>query len=329
LSETERIRIANLDGGYPSYEAEHKLLGDLGCTYDVFSGDRHDRDGKLRFAQGAKGIFLRWTKLDGQALDAMPSVRYVVRYGVGYDNVDLEAAAQRGVLVCNVQGYANDAVSDHALAFLLASLRGLKAGRERLLTHYTSAPRQNVRELRELTVGVVGLGRIGSAFCRKVRPLVQQTLACDPYVDDARFSDLGVERRSFEQLLPECHAISIHCNLTPETKGMFDAGAFKTMRNDAVLINTARGPVVDEDALEAALTAGEIQGAGLDVWTDEPPRENRRALLDHPEVEVTGHYAWYSQPASKELQRRAAANMAAMLQGRTPEDCLNPDAAGR
>jgi D-3-phosphoglycerate dehydrogenase / 2-oxoglutarate reductase len=316
--------IANLDGGYDGYEKERALLAELGYDLRIFEGGRHDRAAKLAFARGALGIFLRWTELDDAAFAALPSVKYAVRYGVGYDNVDLDAATRHGVLVCNVQGYATHSVSDHALALTLSCLRCLHEGGDQLVSHYGTPPRDPMPELHELTAGIVGLGRIGGMYCRKIRPLVRRVLACDPYIPEDRFEDTGAVKSTLDTVLSESDIISIHCNLTEKTAAMFDTAAFAAMRPGAILINTARGPIVNEDALTEALNSGRLAGAGIDVFHDEPPRENRRPLLDHPRVTATGHYAWFSTPASRELQRRAGRNMAEMLQGRIPEDALNP-----
>jgi len=319
-------RIVVLDGGYRSYAREEALLDGLGYSLEVFEGGRHDREAKLEFAAGATGIFIRWTVLDDAAFAKIPSVKYVVRYGVGYDNINLDAACRRGVMVSNVQGYANDSVSDHALALMLACIRNLRSGGQQVLSRFGAPPRDSIMELHEMTVGIVGLGRIGSAFCGKVKPLVNRVIACDPYIPRERFGQVGAEPCPFERLLSESDVVSIHCNLTDETRCMFDVDAFARMHSNAILINTARGPIVDEEALLDALERGNLYGAGVDVFHDNPPLLNRRALLDHPHVVATGHYAWFSTRASRELQRRAAENMAAMLRGEIPVDCLNPDA---
>jgi len=319
-------RIVVLDGGYEDYDAEESILRNAGATLEHFMGGRHDTAGKLAFAEGAIGAFVRWTPFDGAAYDAAPSLRHLVRYGVGYDNLDIPAASQRGVMLCNVQGYANQSVSDHALALILACIRNLRQGSEQLRSHYGAPPRPHMPDLKDMTLGIVGLGRIGGTLCTKARGLFKRVLACDPYVDQRRFDFLGAERMALDDILAQSDVVSIHCNLSDETRNMFDAAALAKMHPTAILINTARGPVVDEDALLEALTADRLYAAGLDVYCDEPPLENRAALLAHPHVQATGHYAWYSNDAAKQLQRRAAENMAAMLRGEIPDDCLNPEA---
>lgn len=246
-----------------------------------------------------------------------------MRYGVGYDNIDLDAASARGILVCNVQGYANHSVSDHALALMLACVRSLRSGMEQLRTNYASPPNAHMLELHEMTLGIVGLGRIGGTLCAKARGLFRRVVACDPYIPAERFSELGAEACSLEELLAVSDVVSLHCNLTDETHHILNARTFDRARPNAIIVNTARGPVVDEDALTAALESGRVFAAGIDVFEDEPPKSNRDPLLSHPRVVATGHYAWYSERASRELQRRAALNLEAMLRGEIPEDCLN------
>lgn len=320
------MRVVVIDTGYKTFEVEQEIFARIGATLDVFDGERHDRESKIAFSQGADGILLRWTEIDDAFLDAVPGVKALVRYGIGYDNIDLAAASRHNVRVANVQGYANHSVSDHALALLLASVRGFipSPKLERFRGTYGAPPRNDIPELKDLTLGIVGLGRIGGTLCGKAQGLFRRVLACDPYIPRERFECLNAQPCDLDTLLAESDAVSIHCNLTDETRLMFDARALAKMRPGAFLVNTARGPVVDEDALREAIDRGHLCAAGLDTFWDEPPLENRDALLQNERVIATGHYAWYSIPASQELQRRAAENMVRFLCGGIPEDCLNP-----
>ncbi|HOZ47661.1 MAG TPA: C-terminal binding protein [Candidatus Hydrogenedentes bacterium] len=325
MTQPEDKRVVVVDTGYASYDQEREILGRSGYSLELFGGDRLDTAGKAAFAYGATGMLVRWTTVDGAFLDTASTLKAIVRYGVGHDNIDLAAAAARGIAVCNVQGYANHSVSDHALALVLACVRNLRSGMAQLRPNYTAAPNAYMPELREMTLGIIGLGRIGGTLCTKARGLFKRVMACDPYVPAGRFSKLGAEACSLDELLAASDVVSLHCNLTNETHHLLDAAAFGRMRPNVVVINTARGPVMDEDALTAALEAGKVFAAGLDVFEDEPPLSNRDPLLLHPRVVATGHYAWYSERASFELQRRAALNLEAMLRGELPEDCLNRD----
>ncbi len=207
-------RVAVIDTGYESYDQEREILGRSGYSLTIFPGARHDVAGKIAFARGAAGMMVRWTTVDGAFLDAVGSLKAIVRYGVGYDNVDLDAASARGVLVCNVQGYANQSVSDHVLALIFACVRGLRAGMEGLRSRYAAAPEVYMPELHEMTLGIVGLGRIGGTLCGKARGLFKRIVAVDPYIPAARFGELGAEACSLERLLAVSDVVSLHCNLT-------------------------------------------------------------------------------------------------------------------
>jgi len=317
-------KVVIIDGGYASYAYEQKVLGNAGHRIDIFQGDRHDRQGRIKFSQGAIGLLYQWTKIDTEILDGVPTVKAVVRYGAGFDNVDLTAASERNVKVANVTKYANHSVSDHALALMFACTRALPLGEKKLRTRYLKPPRQQIFEFKDKTLGVVGLGSIGETLCKKAKSLFKRMLAYDPYLPKKRFNDLGVIKTDLKSLLAESHVISLHCNLTEETTRLINGESFRRMVQRPILINTSRGPLLDYEALLTALNNGQIHSVGLDVYWEEPPSANRDELLSHPHVIATGHYAWYSEEAMIELQKRATNNMLKLLQGKIPEDCLNP-----
>jgi len=316
------MEIAVIDPGYDSYDYERQLFEEHNYAFKVFSGHHHDREGKIAFAMDAVGVLLRWTDVDGQFLSRLPKLKAIVRYGVGYDNISLDATKRHGVRVANVQGYANHAVSDHALGLLLSCSRLLPLRGRTLKDDFGNPPAMDVIEFSNKTLGIVGLGRIGSTFCRKAQPLFERILAADPYIPAERFEHLGAIQYDFQTLLRESHAISIHCNLTHETHGLFDHRAFSKMGKRPIVVNTARGPVVEADALLDALHKDAVHSAGLDVFPEEPPGEKMQALFSHPRVIATGHYAWYSIRSSEELQKRAADNLLALLRGEVVDDEL-------
>jgi D-3-phosphoglycerate dehydrogenase len=170
----------------------------------------------------------------------------------------------------------------------------------------------------------IGLGRIGTHFVKKAAPLFRRTLVSDPYVADHQFLESGTEKTDLSTLLSESHVISIHCTLTDETRYMINSEAFYLMKNRPILINTARGPVIEEKALLRALDEGLIHSAGIDVWEDEPVTDKQTPLIQHPRLIGTGHVAWYSEYSMKEVQKRAADNLLALLRGEMIPDCLNP-----
>jgi D-3-phosphoglycerate dehydrogenase / 2-oxoglutarate reductase len=314
--------IAVIDEGYDSYSYEQELFRQHAYRFEVFAGDRHDRKAKSAFAQNAEGILVRWTVIDENFLNTLPHLRAIVRYGTGYDNIDVQAVKRHGIRFANVQGYASHSVSDHALMLLFACARGLLPGQKTFFTGYTNPPFADILELREMTLGIIGLGRIGSALCRKAQSLFKRVLANDPYVPPQKFAQFQAETCSLSALLQQSDAISLHCNLTKETTHLIKAQELEQMLRRPVLVNTSRGPVLDEQALLPALAGNKIHSLGLDVFSDEPPGENMKAVLQHPRVVATAHYAWYSRAANLDMQKRAAENLLGLLQGKAVEDEL-------
>ena len=316
-------KIAVLDPGYEHYHYERDLLSHSGYELKIFHGTGDDHQAKINFAADAVGLFVRWTRIDEFFISNCPHLKVIIRYGSGYENIDLEAASRANVKVANVGGYGNHSVSDHALSLIYASIRGLFQGASLSHDQFGKAPFPEIFELHRKTLGIIGLGRIGGTLARKAVGLFGKVVASDPYIQDTRFSDLGVEKVNLEGLLRQSHVISIHCNLTDETRHLIDSAAFGMMDQRPYLINTARGPVIETEALLLALEDNMIRGAGLDVFDSELPSEIDRRIIDHPRIIATGHYAWYSENSLDELQKRAAQNMVALLRNETIEDSLN------
>jgi len=264
------------------------------------------------------------TAVTDELLSHAKQLRVVGRAGVGLDNVDVDASTRRGILVINAPTANILSATEHTMAMMLALCRNVPGADASVRRGEWKRSKFMGVELSGKTLGIIGLGRIGGTLCGKALGLFRRVLACDPYIPEERFRSLGAVRTSLEPLLGESDVVSIHCNLTDETRFLICERTLALMRPRAILINTARGPVVDEEALVRALESGRLHGAGLDCFWDEPPLANRDRLLAHPRVIATGHYAWYSSASGRELQRRAAENMVAMLEGRIPQDCLNP-----
>ncbi len=317
------MEIVILDTGYKSYSFEKELFEQEGFLLKIYSGQKGDPLQKLDFAKNAVGILVRHTIIDEEFLSSMKNLKAVVRYGVGYDNVDIDACSRHGIKVANVQGYANHSVSDHAMALMFACIRGMWDTESQLKKAFSSPPVNDIFELHDKTLGIIGLGRIGSQFCIKASPLFKNIIASDPYKPQDHFSRLAVQSVSLSELLKESDIISLHCNLTPETRHLLDKNEFSAMNKRPVIINTSRGEVVSEDALIEALEKDMIHSAGLDVFENEPLTDKQNKLINHPRVICTGHYAWYSDKSSEELQGRAAINLLNLLKGIPVEDQLN------
>lgn len=317
-------KIKVLDTGYDSFAYEQQLFEKNGFSFEIFPGEKGDVDGKIEFAADADGLLIRWTEIETDFLSAMKNLKAVVRYGVGYENLDLEAINKTDVKVANVQGYGNHAVSDHALALMYACNRMVPEGQKEIKKIFGAPPDKKIRDFHESTLGIIGLGRIGGTLCKKAVHLFKNVIACDPYISPDRFEELGASAVSLEELMQQSDVISIHCNLTNETNNLLNDSVFDFTKKSPIVINTARGPVIDQSSLLEALNNHQISHAGIDVYNTELAYELPDELLNHPSVICTGHYAWYSEHSHQELQKRAADNLLALLQGKVIEDCLNP-----
>ena len=203
-------KIKVLDTGYDSFAYEQQLFESNGHCFEIFSGEKGDVDGKIAFASDADGILIRWTEIDAHFLSTLKKLKAIVRYGVGYENIDLIAINKTNVKVANVQGYGNHAVSDHALALMYACNRMLLNGQKGVKTKFGDPPGKRILEFHECTLGIIGLGRIGGTLCQKAVHLFQKVIASDPNIPENRFGELGAGKVSLEDLMQQSDVISIH-----------------------------------------------------------------------------------------------------------------------
>ena len=274
----------------------------------------------------ADGVLVQYGDVTRRVLDGLPRLRVVVRYGVGVDGIDLAAATDRGIPVVNVPDYGTDEVANHAVTLLLALSRKLaRLDRQTRRGGWDVFRVGPVTRLLGQTVGLLGCGRIGSAVARKLAGFDVRLLGWDPFV--GAFPP-GVQPVAFERLLAESDYLTIHCPLTPDTRHLLGEEALAQLRPTAVLINTARGGIVDTAALTAALQQGLLAGAGLDVLEAEPI-DPSSPLLQMEQVIVTPHAAWYSEEGRSDLKRRAAEEAVRVLRGERPRHCVNPEALAR
>jgi D-3-phosphoglycerate dehydrogenase len=265
------------------------------------------------------------TPVVARVLDACAELEAVARAGVGIDNIEVAAAADRGVTVTNVPDYCTDEVATHTVALLLACARSLgRYDRSVADGEWDFRAGGEIHRLRGSTLGFLSFGPIARRMREQLRGFDLDVVAHDPYVDAETMADHGVEQVGLEALLDRSALLSVNAPLTDETRGMVDSDAFTRLPDHAVLVNTGRGGVVDEDALLAALEDGEIAGAGLDVFEEEPPTDS--PLLDREDVLGSPHAAWYSVEAKRDLNESVAANLRAVLvDGETPPDWIDPD----
>jgi D-3-phosphoglycerate dehydrogenase len=259
-------------------------------------------------------------------MGALEALKVVVRTGVGYDVIDVKAATELGVIVVNVPDIWVREVANHTLALLLAWNRQIVTLDRQVHAGIWNpgVPGPHTGALHGETVGIVGLGNIGSAFARRIAALETKVIACDPYVDDARFAALGVERVTLEALAAQSDYISVHTLLNAETRHLIGETFFRRTKPTAILINTSRGPVVDEQALYQALVDKRLAGAALDVWEREPVvADNPLLTLDN--VIATPHAAYFSSAAVAQVPRRCGEEVARVLSGQRPLNVVNPE----
>jgi len=287
-----------------------------------FIGDPDELIARTRDADALVVVFSPVTRA---VMSALEGLKTVVRTGVGYDVIDVPAATELGVIVVNIPDLWVREVANHALALLLAWNRKIPTlDRQVRAGVWAGGVPGGAGALHGETVGIVGLGNIGSAFARRVAALETKVIACDPYVDDARFAALGVERVSLEALAQRADYVSVHTLLNAETRHLIDEKFFRRMKPTAILINTSRGPVVDEQALTRALHDGRLAGAALDVWEDEPIAHDN-PLLAMDNVIATPHAAYFSTAAVAAIPRRCGEEIARVLTGQRPLNVVNPD----
>jgi D-3-phosphoglycerate dehydrogenase len=317
------VKIVITDYRFPDVEQERRAVEAAGGT--LVTGQAGNEEQVAELCRDADGVLNARAPVTRRAIAAMERCRIIVRYGIGVDTIDVAAATERGIFVANVPDYCLDEVSDHALALLLMLSRqmipSIALARE---DTWPVARMPPLRRLRGQTCGLVGCGRIGSLLAGKVSALGMRVIIHDPYLSEERARDMGAELVSLDALLARADFISLHAPLTGETRNLFDAAAFSKMKKTASIVNTARGGLIDEAALLAALDAGQISGAGLDVVESETAvTPVRTALVIHPKMIVTAHTAWLSQQARATLQLRAIEQALACLRGETPYGLIN------
>lgn len=272
----------------------------------------------LDVARDADGVLVTYAKLPGDLLRHLQRCKVIGRFGLGVDNIDIKAAAALNIVVTYVPDYCLQEVSDHAMALVLALARKVPFSNSLVQQGRWEMPAVvPIRRLEGQVLGLVGLGNIPRRVVPKARAFGFNVVAHDPYVPAATARELGVELSSFERLLEISDFISVHAPLTAQTRGLFNADAFARMKKGACVVNTARGPLLDEAALVAALDAGHLGGAALDVVAAEP-LSKESPLLGRPNVIVTPHTAFYSVEALEELQTKCATDVARVLSGEKP-----------
>lgn len=289
-------------------------------------GKAADERDRLRMAEGAEVIVVGNTPLRRESLAALPHLKGIVRLGIGVDSVDVEAATELGIVVANVPDFCSEEVAEHSLGLMLAVARKLAlADRKVRRGEWVPGMDAIMRPMRRLsgqTLGLIGLGKIGRALAHKARGLGLKVIAYDPHVSAEAAQAAGVPLLSLEEMLPQTDILSLHVPDTTETRDIINARTLALLKPGAMLINAARGGVVDEAALAAALASGRLAGAGLDVLHQEPLRLPH-PLTEFENVVLTCHYASLSEESYASMRRQVSEQTVQILHGEFPEHLVN------
>ena len=317
------MKIAITDYSFANLDVEEAILRPLG--HDIVAWKEKRSAAELpQLVADADAVITQFAPVNADVIASMRRAKVIVRYGIGVDNVDLDAAKARGIPVCNVPDYCIDEVADQTLAFLLATTRNVVTNCVRNREGKWGLPvsLDQMRALRDLTVGIVGFGRIGREVVSRLRAFKCQVLVHDPVVVAGDIEQAGGKPVALRELLSQSDVISLHCPSTAQTRGMINRDSLAITKRGVILINVARGDLVDSAALTEALQSGHVSAAALDVFAPEPiPADHPILKMDN--VIVASHIASCSVPAVRKL-RETAANLAAMaLRGEPLPNVVN------
>jgi len=322
-----RQRVAIADHDYDDVEIERGILEAAGL--EVVELQARSEDELIAGARGCAAIVNQYAYVGAKTLAAIPTCRLVARYGIGVDIVDVEAATQRGVLVTNVRDYCTEEVADHAIGMMLTLARRIpqydRAAHAGTWRWQAARP---VHRLRGGVMGIVSFGRIGKAIAERAPPFGIEAIAYDPYVDDGTFAERGVRRAGKDELIERSDFVMMQAPLTPETRHFIAEPELRRMKRRAIVVNTGRGPTIDNKALYRALKEGWIAGAGLDDTEEEPAHHGTWSPADNPlftldNVLITPHVGYYSEESIRMCREVAASEVARVLSGQRPANPVN------
>jgi len=316
------LQVAITDHVFEDLDTEREILSEIDA--EVVSLNTKDPDEVVDRVPEVDALIVNKFEVTDDVLTRLPNVSVVARYGSGYENVDLDAATAHGVVVANVPNFCVDEAATHALTLALTCHRRVvqydRAVRD---GEWDWTARADQIRFQKRTIGIVGFGSIGRRMAELVRSVGADLVVFSRSTGQEELATYDAEKVSFGELLERSDVVSIHTALSEDTYHLFDAAAFETMKESAILVNTARGDIVDQDALFDALEADEIALAGLDVLSEEPPASDE-PLLGHEDVVVTPHFSWFSKSALNDLQRGVAEEVIRVLDGGRPKNVVNP-----
>ena len=313
-----RVVITDCDHG--SIGEEKEEFSQIGAEL-ILAQVQEEKD-LTRVCKDADGLLNQYALLSRKVLENLPKCKVVSRYGVGVDSVDLKAATDLGIIVANVPDYCIDEVANQTITMILALIRKIAFFDQKVKScQWDFRSGIPIHRIRGKTLGLIGCGKIGLEVAERISAFGVKVMTFDPYLEKA---PEGIDLKDFDTVLKESDFISIHCPLNDSTRHLIGEKEFKKMEKKPLLINTSRGPIIDEKALIQALGEGLLSGAGLDVLEKEPP-DSQNPLLKMENVVLSPHVGFYSEESISELKRRTAKNVSDVLLGRWPRSVVNPE----
>jgi D-3-phosphoglycerate dehydrogenase len=315
--------VAVTDSVFPNLNAATAIVSTIGAELKLAKSS--SLEDILAVARDADAVLTTYAKITGDMIPQMTRCRIIARFGIGVDNVDIPVATSQGIVVTRVPDYCLDEVSDHAMALLLALIRKIPSSNARTQAGEWKMPAVvPIHRLRGTVLGLVAFGQIPQLVAPKAKAFGMRVVTYDPYIPDEVLKRAGVDRVEFDELVRISDYISIHTPLMPATHHLFNADVFSRMKPGAYIVNTARGPIIDEAALAQALDQKKIAGAALDVMEKEPPGSS--PLFGRDNIIVTPHTSFYSEESLVDLQTKAAEEVVRVLTGQAPKNPVNPEA---
>ena len=313
------MKIYITDCDHESMDIEKKTFTKEGVDFEILNVTQPEDI--IRACHDADALILQYATISDNVLSSLKNLKGVVRYGVGVNTIDIESATKNNVAVCNVPDYGTNEVADHALALIMALARKLplliKDTKSNIWAYEKAIP---LYRLQEQTAGIIGLGRIGLSLAKKLHGIGLKVIGFDPLAKKEQLPDY-IDFVSLDELLAHSDIISLNLPLTKSTENLIDSKEFSKMKSNCYLVNTARGGIVNEEALYQALLNHTIAGAALDVFKQEPPTDRKLFSLDN--FIATPHAAWYSEQSQQDLKRKAAEEAIRLAKGEKPLYCLN------
>ena len=328
----KKVKVVVTDYIEPDLEWEREQCEQLGIDFFAYQRKMAPPDEIVEIAADADILVVNMAKITRAVLERLPRTGLIIRHGIGYDNVDVQAATEHNILVANIPDYCVPEVAEQALMLMMACQRKLSQ-QEKIMLQSSAAGRWDflsinpIYRLQGKTVGIVGIGRIGSTVFKLLQGFDVKFVVADPYISEQRQRELSIACCSLENVLRQADVVTIHVPLNSETYYMFDEPQFKMMKETAILINTSRGSVVNLAALDRALRNGDLAFAGVDVYENEPPPPDF-PLLHNNKAICTPHLSWLSEESGETIRVKIIDDIRLFLQGKSPHSPVNPEVAG-